>query len=103
MFDYFNPRPREEGDFDPGYIYTADASISIHALVKRATIFFCSISSSKLYFNPRPREEGDYGKVGRLFKRNNFNPRPREEGDFTNHDKNTTVSISIHALVKRAT
>ena len=34
-------------------------NISIHALVKRATFCFCSVSSSKLHFNPRPREEGD--------------------------------------------
>ena len=33
----------------------------------------------------------------------NFNPRPREEGDLTVYTKVSSVHISIHALVKRAT
>ena len=33
--------------------------ISIHALVKRATGSRKDLSKPKLYFNPRPREEGD--------------------------------------------
>ena len=32
-----------------------------------------------------------------------FNPRPREEGDISSGNISKTVSISIHALVKRAT
>ena len=32
-----------------------------------------------------------------------FNPRPREEGDITALSYTTTICISIHALVKRAT
>ena len=35
--DYFNPRPREEGDFEPAIIVSRLFVISIHALVKRAT------------------------------------------------------------------
>ena len=55
--------------------------ISIHALVKRATILPCPVRCCALNFNPRPREEGDNSGV-----------------------KSTTkYSISIHALVKRAT
>ena len=77
--------------------------ISIHALVKRATI--------KGQFSPPPLlisihalvKRATYGCDTAIDGDNDFNPRPREEGDFTNHDKNTTVSISIHALVKRAT
>ena len=34
----FNPRPREEGDYAPQSDGTLIASISIHALVKRATV-----------------------------------------------------------------
>ena len=49
--------------------------------MKRATLFICSLSSSKLYFNPRPREEGDPIRADSL----------------------CTLRISIHALVKRAT
>ena len=56
----FNPRPREEGDYD-----RANAG-------KRL-----------LYFNPRPREEGD-GKASQDYRVSlYFNPRPREEGDCT--------------------
>ena len=56
--NYFNPRPREEGDRRVIATYMADF-ISIHALVKRATksryTSFCNGGN----FNPRPREEGD--------------------------------------------
>ena len=57
-------------------------TISIHALVKRATTV--QIPNDGI--------------------RRNFNPRPREEGDFLiNSVKNNSIRISIHALVKRAT
>ena len=76
----FNPRPREEGD-----------------------LCLCVICVIVLYFNPRPREEGDYRQQAVYQLMCDFNPRPREEGD----DFETTVydgqTISIHALVKRAT
>ena len=55
--------------------------ISIHALVKRATININAVDSVVRYFNPRPREEGDK-KVTK---------------------KMVDDLISIHALVKRAT
>ena len=35
------------------------AKISIHALVKRATMPLTSSGAMSQYFNPRPREEGD--------------------------------------------
>ena len=56
-------------------------SISIHALVKRATLFHCLYYNVPLYFNPRPRKEGD--NIFRI--------------------KYCQMTISIHALVKRAT
>ena len=37
----FNPRPREEGDFDH-LQYAGEYNISIHALVKRATKYMIS-------------------------------------------------------------
>ena len=80
QFCDFNPRPREEGDckcrtqptktsisihtlvkratlrhFLPCLSYR----ISIHALVKRATICGCYCNCVTCNFNPRPREEGD--------------------------------------------
>ena len=33
--------------------------ISIHALVKRATLSIVLVFVKQKYFNPRPREEGD--------------------------------------------
>ena len=57
----------------------------------------------KLYFNPRPREEGDVFVILFSYVPRDFNPRPREEGDLINSVKNNSISISIHALVKRAT
>ena len=64
---YFNPRPREEGDAVEGYVFSSD-SISIHALVKRATLVSLSILYRAFDFNPRPREEGD------VFNDNFHNP-----------------------------
>ena len=78
-------------------------SISIHALVKRATA--CSLTAYLLvsYFNPRPREEGDFPTCRRKAFHFHFNPRPREEGDSRPSTQRTWKVISIHALVKRAT
>ena len=56
-------------------------SISIHALVKRATIQILTSSAEMKNFNPRPREEGDLRPSCRGFAGAYFNPRPREEGD----------------------
>ena len=78
---YFNPRPREEGD----HISSGTRS---------------HIS----YFNPRPREEGDRIAMRIFLYSEYFNPRPREEGDFCRIScLPTGRTISIHALVKRAT
>ena len=77
---YFNPRPREEGDATILSIKSFVA-ISIHALVKRATMVWLANSRYHSYFNPRPREEGDESLIKTGWG----------EG------------ISIHALVKRAT
>ena len=80
-FFYFNPRPRKEGDIYKVALKVEAGSISIHALVKRATFvpksfpILATISIHALvkrateagseprkalkYFNPRPRKEGD--------------------------------------------
>ena len=78
--------------------------ISIHALVKRATLTRLLGNAMRSYFNPRPREEGDKSASTSCLTASNFNPRPREEGD--RRPLQTRLSshgISIHALVKRAT
>ena len=80
---YFNPRPREKGDATDTVIDTETgisihalvkratvtrsipsvrARISIHALVKRATANAVLKSSANADFNPRPREKGDMPK-----------------------------------------
>ena len=56
-------------------------TISIHALVKRATTFRAIIA----------------------VRYSDFNPRPREEGDDWDANFPDMYDISIHALVKRAT
>ena len=123
--NYFNPRPREEGDEREDNMIVIGA-ISIHALVKRATLaqgtkravfehfnprpreegdsLPFDVFFYKRYFNPRPREEGDDCFFSSICSAVNFNPRPREEGDAKRDAlKEEQEKISIHALVKRAT
>ena len=85
-FDYtetnFNPRPRVEGDMLHIMLHSHNVtfqsspscggrrhgfaaiacpfSISILALVWRATDTICGLAVLSTYFNPRPRVEGDY-------------------------------------------
>ena len=56
--------------------------ISIHALVKRATYPYCFLRVSDYHFNPRPRKEGDEQRRSDACRYRYFNPRPRKEGDF---------------------
>ena len=78
--------------------------ISIHALVKRATVHNKGVNNGKVI------------SIHALVKRatsllplsfavlSYFNPRPREEGDIVIYTFNSIIIIiSIHALVKRAT
>ena len=78
-------------------------AISIHALVKRATLDNVFLVINLTDFNPRPREEGDEVFNVPVIFDCNFNPRPREEGDKILSGKKSAQAISIHALVKRAT
>ena len=99
----FNPRPRKEGD-SFCTLYKISRFISIHALVKRATLNnlrYFQIKTISIHalvkratrhssyppsfefrdFNPRPRKEGDKLCACCLSCSNYFNPRPRKEGD----------------------
>ena len=77
----FNPRPHEEGD-------NLNAKVQLFALD----------------FNPRPHEEGDRTTGRRTQVDAYFNPRPHEEGDTQKQiAQKLDISISIHALMKRAT
>ena len=57
--------------------------ISIHALVKRATLAHSRHNIPRQDFNPRPRKEGDMVKIWTGLERRYFNPRPRKEGDIS--------------------
>ena len=78
--NYFNPRPREEGD-NP---------------IKQTTF-------SYKHFNPRPREEGDFKQSSVLcFKRISIHALVKRATGWS-FDGSALYTISIHALVKRAT
>ena len=78
--------------------------ISIHALVKRATGCFGNCCFYSVYFNPRPREEGDILISSTTFCFILISIHAlvkRATSDYTHGCQ--TADISIHALVKRAT
>ena len=79
--DDFNPRPREEGDSGDGVFTMWEILISIHALVKRATLH--TLARCQMW------EISIHALVKRATK--------------TTCSKSQAVKISIHALVKRAT
>ena len=111
---------RVRAGFPAGHI-----SISIHALPRRATPtsrritsaaadfnprppaegdrYFCTVFRFSSYFNPRPPAEGDAGTVISSARVSYFNPRPPAEGDSCPCVNLLSVSISIHALPRRAT
>ena len=124
-WSYFNPRPREEGDVFK-QVHSKAWFISIHALVKRATLFRqtrpqclrisihalvkrATLSPAfRVYppcdFNPRPREEGDGMQNRKKSKKKKFQSTPSWRGRLSDGQLQTVGdSISIHALVKRAT
>ena len=78
--NYFNPRPREEGDKGPQYI---------------------SIGFGD--FNPRPREEGDAFITDVEYVNNISIHALVKRATYYSGDGVFTMWISIHALVKRAT
>ena len=102
QLQYFNPRPREEGDEREDNMIVIGA-ISIHALVKRATLFnriprFISKFQSTPSWRGRPAKFVTCASFTRisihaLVKR----------ATYLLHLPGFIVLISIHALVKRAT
>ena len=66
--------------------FNMDKVISIHALVKRATLAVIRQAVNDYHFNPRPREEGDTDNAVFRLSSSDFNPRPREEGDGNSDD-----------------
>ena len=79
------------------------SSISIHALVKRATYALCSCRPATSYFNPRPREEGDVLKQLADYKQGISIHALVKRATNPIYGRYKKYLISIHALVKRAT
>ena len=78
--------------------------VSIHALLRRATYIYDVYRHYTSCFNPRPPAEGDYCISSPALKGESFNPRPPAEGDAPLHSEATLHhSVSIHALLRRAT
>ncbi len=78
---YFNPRPHEEGDFQP-----------------RAFDEWWD------YFNPRPHEEGDAAPVGGKRRRViSIHALTRRATASLSNNTILSIAISIHALTRRAT
>ena len=101
---YFNPRPRKEGDLFHNQKQFGFGRISIHALVKRATLRLSCLLSVTIYFNPRPRKEGDlfHNQKQFGFGRISIHALVKRATDIYSAFA-TWTDISIHALVKRAT
>ena len=100
---YFNPRAREERDDSFIFKVSDGRNISIHALVKSATVNCVNSSKPTNYFNPRAREERDTlrtdpGKDAQLFQSTPVKSATRR-GALEMYSE----VISIHALVKSAT
>ena len=78
--------------------------ISIHALVKRATLYPHTDESLKGHFNPRPRKEGDTTRLMARMEENNISIHAlvKRATGYRSYSGAKFV-ISIHALVKRAT
>ena len=96
--NYFNPRPRKEGDVlhpllnlqphcisihalvkratDFSFATQIISWISIHALVKRATHLLQCLRQPLQYFNPRPRKEGDILKHSFHYRSSSFQSTP---------------------------
>ncbi len=121
----FNPRPRTEGD-PTLKIEIPRGTVSIHALVRRATLWFIlEMNNRNVSIHALVRratryicDERGYPKVfqstpsyggRRGFPHKNslwicrFNPRPRTEGDVEWMVMYSGCIVSIHALVRRAT
>ena len=99
---YFNPRPRKEGDYLSRQLGLF-GFISIHALVKRATLDKTGYLTGEVISIHALVKRATVAALNKSAYNRHFNPRPREEGDGCDTAINEITEISIHALVKRAT
>ena len=98
----FNPRSPGESDLIIRQIIQTHP-ISIHALLGRATVPGQSRGPGRNHFNPRSPGESDGHSIKCNSQSHNFNPRSPGESDRTHHTQLHNMSISIHALLGRAT
>ena len=99
---YFNPRPRKEGDGlrPPNIVQCSHFNPRPR---KEGDKYLIGCRKFNSDFNPRPRKEGDSCRILQMDNIRYFNPRPRKEGDKIVYFLGHSDLISIHALVKRAT
>ena len=72
--------------------------------MKRATIALISVSLSYIYFNPRPREEGDLLRLSQFRLLDTISIHALvKRATYSVLYVDNIICISIHALVKRAT
>ena len=77
--------------------------ISIHALVKRATVTHAQLALGVVISIHALVKRATMPARTLWTRSKNFNPRPRKEGDVIQVRLSEALTISIHALVKRAT
>ena len=120
----FNPRPHAEGDPRCSVGKSTTKKVSIHALTRRATRKsaphgilqkfqstpsrggrLAKVRLMEYYksFNPRPHAEGDQIEKQSKSLLERFNPRPHAEGDLAKSRNFRWITVSIHALTRRAT
>ena len=99
---YFNPRPREEGDVKR-IDKAANQAISIHALVKRAT-FCCKICCfcHDISIHALVKRATMILKQQKLPQKISIHALVKRATNICGYE-NKSYYISIHALVKRAT
>ena len=98
---YFNPRPREGGDYHP-ILRAQSIVISIHAPARGATLTSSGLSWI-LSFQSTPPRGGRLVSVSIVVPAAYFNPRPREGGDYHPILRAQSIVISIHAPARGAT
>ena len=100
----FQSTPSQRGRHSSKHCSNDFFDISIHALAKRATYTRYGIRREMTDFNPRPRKEGDCTAYNTLCCIILFQSTPSQRGRRLKLSCDSIkLSISIHALAKRAT
>ena len=89
---YFNPRPRKEGDARQEALQTWKQAFQSTPSQRGRQARLVPVRLGK-DFNPRPRKEGDRHSVSNRPATRNFNPRPRKEGDIIGRFKHLLYTL----------